>query len=57
MQGHEEEVRCAGCGKLLGKRYNGLFVNKRGRQIIRAERAVVTCPKCGRETAVGMRKK
>mgnify|MGYP002544700004 CR=1 FL=1 len=48
----QEEVRCAGCGKLLGKWRRNVFENKRGRQVIRTERAVVVCPKCGRETVV-----
>ena len=51
----EREVRCSGCGRLLGKIRNGIFENKHGRQIIRAERAIVTCPKCGMENDVGRR--
>lgn len=47
------EVRCKGCGRLLGVVKNGIFENKHGRQIIRAERAVVFCPKCGSENATG----
>lgn len=48
----EVDVRCRGCGKLLGKVENGIFENKHGRQIIRAERAEVVCPKCGEVTRV-----
>lgn len=50
------EVRCKGCGRLLGVVKNGIFENKHGRQIIRAERALVVCPKCGRENSVGLEK-
>lgn len=49
------EIRCGRCGRLLGKLEKGIFVNKHGRQIIRAERAVVTCPKCGAENVAGAR--
>ena len=40
------EVRCKKCGRLLGVVRRGLFENKYGKQIIRAERAEVTCPRC-----------
>lgn len=47
------EVRCRRCRRLLGRMENGMFVNKHGRQIIKAERAVVLCPKCGMENTIG----
>lgn len=49
----EREVRCSGCGRLLGKVKKGVFENKLGRQIIRAERAEVVCQKCGAKNLVG----
>lgn len=49
-----QEVRCKGCGRLLGVvDQRGIFENKHGRQVIRAERAVVVCPKCGVENRAG----
>ena len=36
---------------------NGIFVNKHGRQIIKAERATVFCPKCGQENKVDGKEK
>lgn len=48
-------VRCGGCGRLLGVIRHGQFINKYGPQVIRTERAAVTCPKCGAENAVDAR--
>lgn len=46
-------VQCKNCGRKLGKMTDkGMFENKHGRQIIRAEQAIVTCPKCGTETRI-----
>lgn len=45
-------VICDRCGRRLGTIKNGIFINKHGRQIIKAERATVSCPKCGKETEV-----
>lgn len=41
------EVRCKKCGRLLGVVRGGVFENKHGKQVIRAERAEVVCPRCG----------
>ena len=51
----EQEVRCGCCGRLLGVIRNGQFINKFGPQVIRTERAAVTCPKCGAENTVEAR--
>ena len=51
----EQEVRCGCCGRLLGVIRNGQFINKFGPQVIRTERAAVTCPKCGAENTVDAR--
>lgn len=48
-----KEVRCPGCGKLLGIIRNGVFENKHGQQVIRTMLADVVCPKCGRSVRVG----
>lgn len=55
--GERREVRCAACGRLLGVVQNGEYENKHGRQVIRAVRAVVRCPKCGAENKVGTGKR
>lgn len=47
------EVRCRRCGRLLGVMDGGEFVNKHGKQIIRAERAAISCPRCGAVTHAG----
>lgn len=49
-----DRVYCQKCHRLLGKiGKDGIFENKHGRQIIRAERAVLTCPKCGEVRRIG----
>lgn len=55
--GERREVRCSACGRLLGVVRNGTYENKHGRQVIRAVRAVVCCPKCGAENKIGTGKK
>lgn len=45
-------VRCKACGRLLGVVQGGMFENKHGRQVIRTERALVVCPKCGENNAI-----
>lgn len=52
-----EKIKCRRCGRQLGIIENGIFVNKHGGQIIKAERAVVSCPKCGVETKIVAAKK
>lgn len=46
-------VKCCRCGRLLGVMEGGEFVNKHGKQIIRAERADISCPRCGAVTHAG----
>lgn len=48
-----EAVKCRRCGRLLGILESGEFVNKHGKQIIRAERADISCPRCGAVTHTG----
>lgn len=52
-----EEVKCRRCGRRLGIIENGVFINKHGRQIIKAKRAIVSCPKCGEVAKIEAEKK
>lgn len=44
------EIRCPGCGRLLGMEHdNGLIESRGRRQAVWTERAVLCCLGCGRE--------
>lgn len=50
-------VCCPRCGRLLGMMDGGEFVNKHGKQTIKAERAEISCPRCGTVSKVGVGRK